>query len=101
MLIIKYDIVGSFLRPAPIKEARAKYAAGEITLPELRQVEDVEIAKLVEKEVAHGLKYVTDGERSPMIPPGPMQRSRPTTFCGRRPPNIPASSPRSASPAPT
>ena len=34
MLNIKYDIVGSFLRPAPIKEARAKYATGEITLPE-------------------------------------------------------------------
>ena len=62
MLNIKYDIVGSFLRPAPIKEARAKYAAGEITLPELRSVENAEISKLVEKEVAHGLKYVTDGE---------------------------------------
>lgn len=62
MLNIKYDIVGSFLRPAPIKEARAKYAAGEITLPELRSVENTEISKLVEKEVAHGLKYVTDGE---------------------------------------
>lgn len=62
MLNIKCDIVGSFLRPAAIKEARAKYAAGEISLPELRKVEDAEIAKLVEKEVAHGLKFVTDGE---------------------------------------
>lgn len=62
MLNIKYDIVGSFLRPASIKEARGKYAAGEITLAELRQVEDVEIARLVEQEVAHGLKFVTDGE---------------------------------------
>lgn len=62
MLNIKYDIVGSFLRTQPIKEARAKYAAGELTLNELRKVEDVEISKLVQKEVAHGLKYVTDGE---------------------------------------
>lgn len=62
MLNIKYDIVGSFLRPAPIKEARAKYAAGETGLADLRKVEDAEIAKLVEKEVAHGLKFVTDGE---------------------------------------
>lgn len=62
MLNIKCDIVGSFLRPAAIKEARAKYAAGEITLAELRKVEDIEIAKLVEKEVQHGLKFVTDGE---------------------------------------
>lgn len=62
MLNIKYDIVGSFLRPAAIKEARAKYASGEIDLAALRKVEDAEISKLVEKEVAHGLKFVTDGE---------------------------------------
>lgn len=62
MLNIEYDVVGSFLRPAAIKEARAKYAANEITLSELRKTEDEEIAKLVEKEVAHGLKFVTDGE---------------------------------------
>ena len=62
MLNIKYDIVGSFLRTAPIKKARSAYGCGEITLEELRRVEDAEIAALVEKEVAHGLKFVTDGE---------------------------------------
>lgn len=62
MLNIKYDIVGSFLRPAQVKEARAKYANGEITLPQLREVEDEAIAQLVAKEVSHGLQYVTDGE---------------------------------------
>jgi len=62
MLHIQYDIVGSFLRPDRIKTARARYANKEITLDELRKIEDEEIAVLVEKEVAHGLKYVTDGE---------------------------------------
>ncbi len=62
MLNIKYDIVGSFLRTAPIKEAREKYNKKEISLSELRKVEDAEIAKLVEKEVQHGLHFVTDGE---------------------------------------
>lgn len=62
MLNVKYDIVGSFLRPEEIKEARAQYAAGKITREELRTVEDQEITKLVQKEVEHGLKYVTDGE---------------------------------------
>ena len=62
MLHLKYDIVGSFLRPEPIKEARSKYKKQEITLEELRSVENKEIAKLVEKEVAHGLQFVTDGE---------------------------------------
>ena len=59
MLNIKYDIVGSFLRPAPIKEARAKYAAGEITLPELRSVENAEISKLGEPDRPHSLTSVT------------------------------------------
>ena len=62
MLKIKYDIVGSFLRPEKIKEARAKYFNQEIDLKTLRKIEDDEIAKLVDKQVAHGLKIVTDGE---------------------------------------
>lgn len=62
MLDIQYDIVGSFLRPQAIKEARQKYADKEISLADLRKVEDEEIAKLVKKEVEHGLLYVTDGE---------------------------------------
>lgn len=62
MLNIKYDIVGSFLRTDAIKQARAEYLSGKISLAGLRAVEDCEIAKLVEKEVSHGLKFVTDGE---------------------------------------
>lgn len=62
VLDITFDIVGSFLRPQEIKDARAKYNAGEISLDELRAVEDLAIADLVAKEVEHGLPFVTDGE---------------------------------------
>lgn len=62
MLNIKYDIIGSFLRPHEIKTAREQYFKGKISLEELRAVEDKAIAELVEKEVEHGLKFVTDGE---------------------------------------
>jgi 5-methyltetrahydropteroyltriglutamate--homocysteine methyltransferase len=62
MLNIKYDIVGSFLRTDAIKKARAEFNDGKIQIEDLRKVEDEEIAKLVKKEVEHGLKYVTDGE---------------------------------------
>ncbi|MCQ2772144.1 MAG: methionine synthase [Bacilli bacterium] len=58
----KYDIVGSFLRPKEIRIAREKYKDGEITYDQLRKIEDEVITKLVDKEVAHGLKRVTDGE---------------------------------------
>lgn len=62
MLNIQYDIVGSFLRPAEIKKARAEYKEGTITREELWQVENQAIAQLVQKQVEHGLLYVTDGE---------------------------------------
>ena len=62
MLNIKYDIVGSFLRPGKIKKARQKYADGNLSLEELRKIEDEAIRELVSTEVSHGLEFVTDGE---------------------------------------
>lgn len=56
------DIVGSFLRPEEIKVARVKFAKGDITAEELKQVEDKCIAELVEKQKAAGLHVITDGE---------------------------------------
>ena len=52
---LTYDIVGSFLRPEAIKNARKDFKEGKITREELTKVEDKEIAALVEKEVAHKL----------------------------------------------
>ncbi|WP_168180729.1 MULTISPECIES: 5-methyltetrahydropteroyltriglutamate--homocysteine S-methyltransferase [Lactobacillus] len=62
MTNLHYDIVGSFLRPTSLKAARADFAAGKVSLYELREVENREIADLVEKEISAGLKVVTDGE---------------------------------------
>jgi 5-methyltetrahydropteroyltriglutamate--homocysteine methyltransferase len=56
------DIVGSFLRPKKIKEAREEAKEGRLSLEELREIENQEIKNLVEKQVAVGLKSVTDGE---------------------------------------
>jgi 5-methyltetrahydropteroyltriglutamate--homocysteine methyltransferase len=56
------DMVGSLLRTAPLKEARAKFAKGEIDAAALRAVEDREIEKIVEKQEEVGLKLATDGE---------------------------------------
>ncbi len=57
-----YDIVGSFLRPAALKEARQKFADGAISAEELKAAEDSAIKELVAQEKASGLKAVTDGE---------------------------------------
>lgn len=58
----RYDIVGSFLRPAKLKEARADFEQGKITADELKAVEDKAIIDLVEKQKKAGLKVITDGE---------------------------------------
>lgn len=59
---IHFDIVGSFLRLAELKEAREQFAAGKLDAAGLKQVEDAAIRDLVKKEAAAGLKIVTDGE---------------------------------------
>src|SRR5262245_15573361 len=56
------DHVGSLLRSAPLKEARAKRAKGEITAEQLKSVEDREIEALIKKQEEVGLRSVTDGE---------------------------------------
>jgi 5-methyltetrahydropteroyltriglutamate--homocysteine methyltransferase len=56
------DHVGSLLRPAALKEARAKRERGEISVEALKAIEDREIANVIRKQEEIGLKSVTDGE---------------------------------------
>lgn len=58
----RFDIVGSFLRPDALKEARHQCSCGDISCENLTQIEDAEIAKLVARQKAVGLPAVTDGE---------------------------------------
>lgn len=56
------DIVGSFLRPEKLKEARSAYEAGKIDAAALKQVEDETITELIAKQKEAGLSVITDGE---------------------------------------
>jgi methionine synthase II (cobalamin-independent) len=56
------DHVGSLLRPAALKEARAKRERGEISAAALAAIEDREIENVIKKQEAVGLRSVTDGE---------------------------------------
>jgi 5-methyltetrahydropteroyltriglutamate--homocysteine methyltransferase len=56
------DVVGSILRTAPLKEARAKREKGEISAAQLTEVEDREIEGIIKKQEEVGLKLATDGE---------------------------------------
>jgi 5-methyltetrahydropteroyltriglutamate--homocysteine methyltransferase len=54
--------VGSLLRPAEIKEARAKVERGEMGAEALREIEDRCIREVVARQEALGLESITDGE---------------------------------------
>ena len=57
-----FEAVGSYLRPAELKQAREKFADGEISASALRDIEDRLITDVIRKQKAHGLRYITDGE---------------------------------------
>ncbi|MGH7853673.1 MAG: cobalamin-independent methionine synthase II family protein [Candidatus Binatia bacterium] len=59
---IRNDVVGSLLRPAGLKEARRRYDAGQISLEQLRDIEDQSIRDAVQLQEQIGLSVVTDGE---------------------------------------
>jgi 5-methyltetrahydropteroyltriglutamate--homocysteine methyltransferase len=56
------DHVGSLLRPAALKDARAKRAKGELSAADLKALEDREIERVIKKQEEVGLQAVTDGE---------------------------------------
>jgi 5-methyltetrahydropteroyltriglutamate--homocysteine methyltransferase len=59
---IRNDVVGSLLRPAELKQARASYDEGKISLEELAAIEDRNIRDAVKLQEEIGLAVLTDGE---------------------------------------
>jgi len=56
------DHVGSFLRPAEVKEARAAFQAGRLPLDQLHHIEDRAILAALERQRSIGVDIFTDGE---------------------------------------
>src|SRR5438128_6909273 len=56
------DQVGSFLRPADLKEAHAAHAQGRLPLDELRRLEDMAILEVLELQKLVGIDVFSDGE---------------------------------------
>ncbi|MFZ0446547.1 MAG: 5-methyltetrahydropteroyltriglutamate--homocysteine S-methyltransferase [Bacillus sp. (in: firmicutes)] len=56
------DHVGSLLRSESIKKAKRDFQEGSITAEQLREVENREIKRIVDKQIEVGLQSVTDGE---------------------------------------
>ena len=55
----RFDVVGSYLRPEYLKEARKNYKAGKISEEELHKIEDAAITDLIHKQKEAGLGVLT------------------------------------------
>lgn len=58
----RVEIVGSFLPPEELEEARNAMKLGEKSPEEVREIEDAVIDRLIDREIKSGLQIVTDGE---------------------------------------
>ena len=54
------DHVGSLLRSKPLQDARAEREKGAISVAQLKEIEDREIEKIINKQEQIGLKLSTD-----------------------------------------
>ncbi|EON62922.1 5-methyltetrahydropteroyltriglutamate-homocysteine methyltransferase [Coniosporium apollinis CBS 100218] len=60
--VYRADHVGSWLRPREVLDARSRVAQKEMSEEELRKFEDKHIENVVQKQIAAGLRSITDGE---------------------------------------
>jgi 5-methyltetrahydropteroyltriglutamate--homocysteine methyltransferase len=56
------DVVGSLLRPAYLKEARADYEAGKLSDQAFKQIEDRAVDEAIALQERVGISVITDGE---------------------------------------
>lgn len=61
-LPFKADQVGSYLRPAAVKQARIDFKVGKIDATALKSVEDAAILAALDKQVKSGIDVLSDGE---------------------------------------
>lgn len=62
MSAYRSEVVGSLLRPAYLKDARKRRAAGEISEAEFKQIEDRAVDEAIALQTRAGLNVITDGE---------------------------------------
>jgi 5-methyltetrahydropteroyltriglutamate--homocysteine methyltransferase len=56
------DVIGSLLRPKYLTDARDAYAAGQLSTPEFKRIEDRAVDAAIALQEGVGLDVVTDGE---------------------------------------
>ena len=56
------DVIGSLLRPRYLQQARDAYAAGQLSAPDFKRIEDRAVDQAIAMQEGVGLDVITDGE---------------------------------------
>ena len=59
---LTYDVIGSYLAPDYLAQAREEFENGQISADTLALYQDKAFNEIVEKQIEEGLEYVTSGE---------------------------------------
>ena len=70
--MFRAEVVGSMLRPAYLKEARAALESGQLTLPHFKRIEDRAVDQVIAAQEGSGVEVVTDGEMRRFLFMGPI-----------------------------
>jgi 5-methyltetrahydropteroyltriglutamate--homocysteine methyltransferase len=60
--IFHSDVIGSLLRPRYLTQARDEFAAGQLSVPEFKRIEDRAVDEAIAMQEGIGLDIITDGE---------------------------------------
>jgi 5-methyltetrahydropteroyltriglutamate--homocysteine methyltransferase len=60
--LLRVDHTGGFRKPDRLRDVYARYAEGNATDEEVRRIQDECVRELIQKEEAHNLPVLTDGE---------------------------------------
>ena len=60
--VFRADQVGSFLRPQAVKDAHTAYTQGQLSVDQLREIEDRAILDVLELQKQVGVDIFSDGE---------------------------------------
>lgn len=70
--MFRAEVVGSMLRPAYLKEARAALGAGQMTIQQFKRIEDRAVDQVIATQEGSGVEVVTDGEMRRFLFMGPI-----------------------------
>jgi 5-methyltetrahydropteroyltriglutamate--homocysteine methyltransferase len=70
--VFRAEVIGSLLRPAYLKEARAAFEQGQLPLADFKRIEDRAVDQVIAKQEGAGVDVISDGEMRRFLFMGPI-----------------------------